>query len=45
MFKNGLLLVTMPKAEHAKPRQIQVQVGSSSGTSTSPTTSSTPPKK
>ncbi|MBV8714623.1 MAG: Hsp20/alpha crystallin family protein [Chloroflexi bacterium] len=27
MFKNGLLLVTMPKAEHAKPRQIQVQVG------------------
>src|SRR5918911_3191644 len=39
MFKNGLLLVTMPKAEHAKPRQIQVQVGSgtSSSTSTSPT--------
>jgi HSP20 family molecular chaperone IbpA len=28
MYKNGLLLVTMPKAEHAKPRQIQVQVGS-----------------
>jgi HSP20 family protein len=27
MYKNGLLLVTMPKAEHAKPRQIQVQVG------------------
>lgn len=27
IFKNGLLLVTMPKAEHAKPRQIQVQVG------------------
>ena len=26
MYKNGLLLVTMPKAEHAKPRQIQVQV-------------------
>lgn len=26
MFSNGLLLVTMPKAEHAKPRQIQVQV-------------------
>ena len=25
MYKNGLLLVTMPKAEHAKPRQIQVQ--------------------
>lgn len=29
IFKNGLLLVTMPKAEHAKPRQIQVQVGGS----------------
>jgi HSP20 family protein len=29
MYKNGLLLVTMPKAEHAKPRQIQVQVGGS----------------
>src|SRR5919202_4607198 len=28
MYRNGLLLVTMPKAEHAKPRQIQVQVGS-----------------
>jgi HSP20 family molecular chaperone IbpA len=28
MYKNGLLLVTMPKAEHAKPRQIQVQVSS-----------------
>ncbi len=27
MYKNGLLLLTMPKAEHAKPRQIQVQVG------------------
>lgn len=26
MYRNGLLLVTMPKAEHAKPRQIQVQV-------------------
>jgi HSP20 family protein len=25
MYRNGLLLVTMPKAEHAKPRQIQVQ--------------------
>jgi HSP20 family molecular chaperone IbpA len=30
IFKNGLLLVTMPKAEHAKPRQIQVQVGGAS---------------
>ncbi|HYW89404.1 MAG TPA: Hsp20/alpha crystallin family protein, partial [Chloroflexota bacterium] len=30
MYKNGLLLVTMPKAEHAKPRQIQVQVSAPS---------------
>jgi HSP20 family molecular chaperone IbpA len=28
IYKNGLLLVTMPKAEHAKPRQIRVQVNS-----------------
>jgi HSP20 family protein len=28
IYRNGLLLVTMPKAEHAKPRQIQVQVTS-----------------
>jgi HSP20 family molecular chaperone IbpA len=27
IFRNGLLLVTMPKSEHAKPRQIRVQVG------------------
>jgi HSP20 family protein len=27
LYRNGLLLVTMPKAEHAKPRQIRVQVG------------------
>jgi HSP20 family protein len=26
LYKNGLLLLTIPKAEHAKPRQIQVQV-------------------
>ena len=26
IYKNGLLLGTMPKAEHAKPRQIRVQV-------------------
>jgi HSP20 family molecular chaperone IbpA len=31
IYKNGLLLVTMPKAEHAKPRQIPVQVAPSSG--------------
>jgi HSP20 family protein len=35
MYKNGLLLVTMPKAEHAKPRQIPVQVAS---TESSPST-------
>jgi HSP20 family protein len=28
MYRSGLLLVTMPKAEHAKPRQIRVQVAS-----------------
>jgi HSP20 family protein len=33
IFRNGLLLVTMPKAEHAKPRQIPVQVGGSNPTS------------
>src|SRR5438552_11046920 len=27
IYKHGLLMVTMPKAEHAKPRQIRVQVG------------------
>jgi HSP20 family protein len=27
IYQNGLLLVTMPKAEHAKPRQIQVKTG------------------
>ena len=26
VYRNGMLLVTMPKAEHAKPRQIHVQV-------------------
>jgi HSP20 family protein len=30
VYRNGLLLVTMPKAEHAKPRQIGVQVQSDS---------------
>jgi len=32
IYKDGLLLVTMPKAEHAKPRQIQVQVGTPAAT-------------
>jgi len=26
IYRDGLLLVTMPKAEHAKPRQVQVRV-------------------
>ena len=26
IYRNGLLMVTMPKAEHAKPRQVRVQV-------------------
>jgi HSP20 family molecular chaperone IbpA len=29
-YRNGLLLLTMPKAEHARPRKVQVQVASSS---------------
>jgi HSP20 family protein len=30
VYRNGLLLVTMPKAESARPRQIRVQVASDS---------------
>src|SRR3982074_707423 len=30
IYRNGMLLVTMPKAEHAKPRQIRVQVAGES---------------
>jgi len=41
MFKNGLLLVTMPKAEHAKPRQIKVQVNGTTASAT-PATNGTP---
>jgi HSP20 family protein len=26
-YKSGILFVTMPKAEHARPRQVQVQLG------------------
>jgi HSP20 family molecular chaperone IbpA len=26
-YKNGLLLINLPKSEKAKPRQIKVQVG------------------
>ena len=36
IFRNGLLLVTMPKAEHAKPRQIQVQVGTADSAPATP---------
>jgi HSP20 family molecular chaperone IbpA len=32
IYRNGLLLVTMPKAEHAKPRQIQVKVQGTAST-------------
>ena len=28
LYRNGLLMITMPKAEHAKPRQVQVQLAS-----------------
>jgi HSP20 family molecular chaperone IbpA len=31
IYRGGMLLVTMPKAEHAKPRQIQVKVGNADG--------------
>jgi HSP20 family protein len=40
IYRNGLLLITMPKAEHAKPRQIRVQVA---GDGTSPSNGSATP--
>jgi HSP20 family protein len=33
VYRNGLLLITMPKAESARPRQIRVQVASDSAPS------------
>jgi len=30
-YTNGVLLVSMPKAEHARPRQVQVQMGQAPG--------------
>ena len=30
-YKDGILFVTMPKAEHARPRQVQVQLGGPAG--------------
>jgi HSP20 family protein len=32
-FNNGVLLVSMPKAEHARPRQVQVQTGQAAAAS------------
>jgi HSP20 family molecular chaperone IbpA len=31
-YKNGVLFVAMPKAEHARPRQIQVHLGEPAAT-------------
>jgi HSP20 family protein len=36
MYRNGLLLVTLPKAEHAKPRHIQVQSGAAPAAAAQP---------
>jgi HSP20 family protein len=30
-YKNGVLFIKMPKAEHARPRQVQVQLGETTG--------------
>jgi HSP20 family molecular chaperone IbpA len=31
-YKNGILFVSMPKAEHARPRQVQVQLSEPAAT-------------
>jgi HSP20 family protein len=36
VYRNGLLLITMPKAEEARPRQVRVQVADSQRTMTQP---------
>lgn len=41
MYQTGLLLVTMPKAEHAKPRQIRVQVKGAAAPASTPTNAKT----
>jgi HSP20 family protein len=40
IYRNGLLMVTMPKSEHARPRQIRVQVAGD-GASQNPSTQNT----
>ena len=39
LYRNGLLLVTLPKAEHARPRQIPVRVASQPTPAETPGTS------
>ncbi len=41
-YRNGLLSITIPKAEHAKPRQIQVKA---SDAASQPVSTQTPAKK
>src|SRR5579884_1479468 len=41
-YRNGLLSITVPKAEHAKPRQIQVKA---SDAASQPVSTQTPAKK
>jgi HSP20 family molecular chaperone IbpA len=35
-YRNGLLLITMPKVENAKPRQIRVQLTSTAAPEATP---------